>query len=245
MKKNDNRRNWTRDEVILALGLYFQTPFGKISDKNPHICDIAKILGRTPAALSMKMCNLGRLDPTLYSRGVSGLPNGSRVDEEVWREFEGRPNELSVEYLRVVNLLRGVDAKVVTKNGCSVNIEFFKQSVLTAYDNTCCITGINDERLLSAYHIKPIANCTNANEKMNPQNGVCLSALHGDAFQKGLITIDESFRVILSPSLKDHLTSAAYDDFFKKYDNAMIRVPKRSRPGVEFIHFHNECIFVE
>lgn len=35
-------RKWTRDETILALGLYFQIPFAKISSRNPEIRDILK-----------------------------------------------------------------------------------------------------------------------------------------------------------------------------------------------------------
>ena len=29
-------RKWTRDETILALGLYFQIPFAKISSRKPR-----------------------------------------------------------------------------------------------------------------------------------------------------------------------------------------------------------------
>ena len=245
----NTRRNWTRDEVILALGLYFQTPFGKITDRNTRIREIAKFLGRTPAALSMKMCNLGRFDPTLQNRNVSGLTNGAKMDESVWREFDGHAEELSREYARVLTLFGAdaSDAAAVTPagagNGATLDLDFFRQSVLSAYDNTCCITGIDDERLLSAYHFKPLEQCEDANEKMNPRNGISLSGLYGDAFAKGLITIDDSLKVVLSPSLKDHLTRSAYDDFFSRYANTMIRVPDRSRPAPDFIHYHNEHVF--
>ena len=56
-------KTWTRDETILALGLYFQIPFGKIHSRIQVIFRYAERLGRTPAALSMKMGNIGRKTP--------------------------------------------------------------------------------------------------------------------------------------------------------------------------------------
>ena len=49
--------------------------------------ETAELIGRSPATLSMKMCNFARFDPKLQRRGVSGLSNGSRLDEEIWMEF--------------------------------------------------------------------------------------------------------------------------------------------------------------
>ena len=51
-------RKWTRDETILALGLYFQIPFAKISSRNQEIRKLAQLMKRSPASLSMKMDNL-------------------------------------------------------------------------------------------------------------------------------------------------------------------------------------------
>lgn len=35
----------------------------------------------------MKMCNFARFDPALSSRGITGLQNGSKLDEQVWNEY--------------------------------------------------------------------------------------------------------------------------------------------------------------
>lgn len=37
-------RKWTRDETILALGLYFQIPFAKISSRNQEIRKLARLM---------------------------------------------------------------------------------------------------------------------------------------------------------------------------------------------------------
>lgn len=78
------RQNWTREQSILALYLYCQIPFGQIHSANKDIIETAELIGRTPDALTMKMCNFARLDPELQRRGVFGLSNGSRLDEEIW-----------------------------------------------------------------------------------------------------------------------------------------------------------------
>lgn len=40
-------KNWSRDEVILALGVYAITPATKINQKNKTIQELAELLGRT------------------------------------------------------------------------------------------------------------------------------------------------------------------------------------------------------
>ncbi|HPY77915.1 MAG TPA: hypothetical protein PLQ45_08745, partial [Anaerohalosphaeraceae bacterium] len=79
-----SRRDWTREESILAFNLYCKIPFGQISSRNPRIIELSKHINRTPSALSMKMGNLARLDPALQSRNVQGLSHGSKLDKEIW-----------------------------------------------------------------------------------------------------------------------------------------------------------------
>ena len=52
------RKNWTREETILAFDLYCKVPFSKISKTNEKIIDLAKVIGRTPSAVGLKMANL-------------------------------------------------------------------------------------------------------------------------------------------------------------------------------------------
>ena len=43
---SNGRKNWSREELIVAFNLYCRTPFGRISKSNSDIIDIAKKLGR-------------------------------------------------------------------------------------------------------------------------------------------------------------------------------------------------------
>ena len=81
------RRNWTYDETLLAFNLYLQIPFAKITGSNSMIAMAAKTIGRTPAALAMKMCNLARFDKTLMEKGIVGLQHGAKIEQKIWDEF--------------------------------------------------------------------------------------------------------------------------------------------------------------
>ena len=67
------RRNWTREETILAMDLYTRVPFSKIGKNNQEIINLASIINRTPDAVAYKMSNLAHYDPELQARNVSGL----------------------------------------------------------------------------------------------------------------------------------------------------------------------------
>lgn len=112
----EERRNWTRDETIVAFNLYCKIPFSETTKTNPIIVKFAKVLNRTPSALSMKMGNLASLDPQLQARGVSGLVNRSRLDDEVWSEFNEDWNKLAFESERILADLQKLDIEDVADN---------------------------------------------------------------------------------------------------------------------------------
>lgn len=248
-------RNWTKDEEILALALYCKVPFGKIHSGNPLVKELASMLERTPSSVSMKMCNLARFDPMLQARGVGGLKNGSRLDEEVWKEYSMNLEALEkvskgicrsygvsdATIEEVFDLPSGDEIERIVKS--RVNQNFFRKTVLTSYESTCCITGIDVPALLNASHIKPWKDSDPLTERTNPQNGLCLNALHDKAFDRGLITIDSDYRVVLSTRLKDEYASDIISEYFCKYEGMQIRLPHRFLPSQKFISFHNEYVF--
>ncbi|MFA7057185.1 MAG: hypothetical protein WC155_06435 [Candidatus Cloacimonadales bacterium] len=91
------RKNWSREETIIAFNVYCKIPFKSSSKTNPTIIKYAKLIGRTPSALNMKVGNFGRLDPDLKKQGIGGLSHGSRLDEQIWYEFNGNWEELAYE----------------------------------------------------------------------------------------------------------------------------------------------------
>ena len=246
------RKKWTREETILALALYCKIPFGRISKSNPQIQKTADLLGRNPSALSMKMCNFGRFDPELSSRGVKGLQHGSKLDQEVWDEFYQDMERLYNEAEKVafstdILLTQDEQAELIIPEGVNVETRgssrrgqaFFRSTVLSAYNNTCCITGIDVPKLLQASHIKSWSTSDPATERNNPTNGLCLNYLHHRAFDEEYITIDTDYRIIVSKEIKDRCTMQVYQDYFVKYNGQMITLPQRFLPSKKLIEYHN------
>lgn len=244
-----NNKRWTKGETVLAFALYCKIPFNKINKTNHQIIKLADFIGRTPSSVSMKMCNFGRFDPELSKRGISGLKNGSKLDKEVWDEFYQNMEKLYAESEKVLGDLSSIlyDNEIDLPVGENIAIQsttrkgqaFFRKTVLSAYNTTCCITGINISRLLEASHIKSWGTSDPRTERTNPQNGLCLNVLHHKAFDTGLITIDTDYKILLSKKLKSALSSEIYNDYFLKYEGKKIALPSRFIPLKEFIICHN------
>src|SRR5713226_8078172 len=99
------RRDWTRKELIVAFNLYRKIPFGKIHLRNPSIVQLAKAIGRTPSAVSWKLANFARLDPSLQKRNIAGATHGARAEVEVWKEFSNDWDRLAFESERLLDQL--------------------------------------------------------------------------------------------------------------------------------------------
>ena len=206
-------KRWDRQELIVAFNLYCQMPFGKIHSRNSVIMQVAKRLNRTPSSLAMKMLNLASLDPMIIDSGRHGLGNASNADREVWQEFHRDWEKLALEgqlYLKSVKVispeeLLKIDPDDFTGETKKASVEvrlkqsFFRQAVLSSYQTRCCMSGLDDPRLLIASHIVPWNK--DKGNRLNPSNGFCLSALHDRAFDQGLITVTPDWKIGISKSL--------------------------------------------
>lgn len=248
---------WTREELIIAFNLYCKTPFGKIHIHNPEIITLAKALGRTPSAVSWKLANLASLDPSLKKRNIAGASHGSKMDVEVWNEFNGdwerlafeserllaqrtgRPIEDSSEADVIDTLVIGKDREALVK--VRVNQSFFRKTVLAAYNYQCCVTGLEIPELLNASHIIPWSK--DKDNRVNPRNGLCLNAIHDRAFDRGLLTITPDFVVKVSKVVKRKNISEAVQDFLLRYDGREINKPAKFLPDLKFLKYHNRNIF--
>ncbi|MDB4462977.1 HNH endonuclease, partial [Akkermansiaceae bacterium] len=88
---------WTRNELLQALNLYHRTPFGKQHSTYTPIVALAEKLGRTPGSIAMKLSNLTSLDAVEQERGIKGLSGASKLDREIWAEFENNLPALAEE----------------------------------------------------------------------------------------------------------------------------------------------------
>lgn len=67
----------------------------------------------------------------------------------------------------------------------------------------CSVTNCRRTDLLIASHIKPWSQCETLHERLGPSNGLLLTPNLDRAFDRGLISFDERFKILISPSLPD------------------------------------------
>lgn len=60
--ENDGK-NWTWEETLIAFDLYSRIPYSKISEKNAEVIRTAILLKRKPGAVSKKLFNIAANDP--------------------------------------------------------------------------------------------------------------------------------------------------------------------------------------
>ena len=249
--------NWSRAQLLVALNLYCQIPFGRLHYGNPLIIESARLIGRTPSALAMKLVNFASLDPAITSTGRKGLAKASAADRAMWEEMQGDwqrfvveatlaassfggapPVELTIDQSDEDADFTGVDR--MTQTAIRVGQGFFRRAVLSAYDYRCCITGLAAPKLLLASHIVPWR--VDPSNRLNPRKGLCLSALHDRAFDAGMITIADNttLNVSVSAAIKE-------DRFFQSailaYNGKPIALPEKFRPDPAFLNYHRQHVF--
>jgi len=252
-----DRRNWSRQELILAINLYCRTPFGRIHTRNPEIIALAEKLGRTPGAVSYKLANFAHLDKSLPRKGAA---NVSKLDIEVWEMFYNNWEKMISESINLFSETfesnsdfrtecfekeysgdyQGFSTTTISKSRLRQN--FFRKMILSSYDNKCCITGIDIPELLVASHIIPWAK--DEFNRLNPHNGLCMNSLHDRAFDIGLISLRDDFTVMLSTQLKTKHSKFGNLDFLTKCENCKIALPRKFLPDPCFLKYHRENIFM-
>jgi putative restriction endonuclease len=251
---------WTREELILALNLYLKIPFGKITHRNPDIIHLAELIGRTPGSVSMRLSNFASVDPFHQLRGIKGLIGGIKQVQPIWDEFINSKENLLFESERILAELekQSIETKFAeilsgTENlkgetklrevKTRVNQNVFRQIVLANYSGKCAITNIDIPDLLIASHIIPWS--ANEQERLNPENGICLSPLYDKAFDKGLIGIDTHYHVLLSPELKKKEGLNYFQTYFGTFEGKDIQLPQKYLPRKEFLEYHLDSIFIK
>lgn len=250
---------WTRDEMILVLNLYLKLPFGKMDRRNPDVVHLASIIGRSENAVALRLVNYASYDPQLKQRGISGMRNGGKKCGEIWNEFIDDRERLLFESERILAEREGttiekkyekeikdipqgiVGETKVREVKTRVNQNVFRQIVLANYDGKCALTGIDLSELLVASHIIPWAE--NEQERLNPENGICLSSLYDKAFDKGLISFTNDQRIIFSVRLKENVGKDYYANYFAPIENSTLITPRKYIINPTFLEWHRDCIF--
>ena len=115
---------WQRDELILALDLYFRFNLSQKSNKHSAVIELSRILNSLPIhsyipdkekyrnanSVYMKLGNFSSLDPNYQGLG---LQRGGKLDEIIWKEFSNDKQYLSAIAKSIIN---GVSSAAAPEN---------------------------------------------------------------------------------------------------------------------------------
>lgn len=249
--------NWTRDQLLLALNLYHQTPFGRQHKSYPPIVALAEKIGRSPSAVAIKLSNFTSLDPVERARGIGGFPNVSQADRAIWEEFAGRLGALAEvsEALREsllddASVDETEEAGAIEPKGSSegeawVKVRrhqtFFRRAVIGSYEGRCCMSGMPVNEVLRASHIIPWRE--SEEKRADPANGLCLSATYDAAFDRGLISVSEDHRIMVSEILLMLTKEESVKSVFHAIKGVAIRLPAKNLPDADCLAWHREMLF--
>ena len=247
------RRRWTRDELLLALHLYWRIPFGQQHKGNRQVIELAAALGRTPSSVAMKLNNLTSLDAAELARGVNGLPGASALDAEVWEEFQTNhevvaPESEGLWRVRVEGLpagpaearAGGVAQQLATETSAQrvvrLGQDYFRRVVLENFDGRCALTGMAHTALVNASHIVSWAD--DVTHRLDPANGIALNRLHDAAFDRYLITFDDKLRMVVGRAVRDSLPRDELAAGFLAYEGRRLAEPVRHGPSQPMLARH-------
>lgn len=235
---------WSDDELLLCLNLYFRLPFSRYDQRTAEVIEVAQAIDRTPAAVALRLANYASLDPSHQARGVRGMANIGRSAQEMWERYAADRERLAFEseVLRSERLHEseapiGRERDVVTR--ARVNQALFRKMMLARYEGRCVLTGLPVPELLVASHI--VRWTDDPAERMNPENGLVLNALHDRAFEVGVMTISDDFRAEIDiDRLGDRGSSGL--ELLVRYDGAALTLPEGVAPNVELLRRHRERV---
>ena len=134
-------------------------------------------------------------------------------------------------------LLISTEEEVYVRNG------LFKRLVPKVYYNSCAFTGWKVQTasglsLVDACHIKPFSIC----KEDHINNGISLSPNIHRAFDRGLLSLDEDFKIIVSSQI---IAVNTLNNSLKNLKGKKIKLPvnKLQYPGQEYLLWHRENCF--
>lgn len=179
------------------------------------------------------------LDSLTYGNQLDNLFNeqsdGSKLSNEVERIPLPNPKYFVGER---IDISSEEGQECIRQTKVRLNQDKFRKWILGIYSNKCCITGLNVPEILRASHISSWSK--DEKNRMNPSNGLCLSATYDAAFDKYLISFDDDYRMVLSNYINDFCTKKVCNEYFKKFEGVQLTLPSRFLPDKKLLEKHRE-----
>ncbi len=250
------RRIWTEAEMILTLDLYFKLPFGRLNHGTYEVIELAELIGRTPNAVALRLVNYAACDPYIIESGRHGMDGGKKSCLPYWDYYSVHKEELFIKAAQLraekqkqsLEQLLSIEQQDFIGNEREavirqrVNQSAFRTMILTNYNERCAVTGINIPELLVASHIIPWAE--DESQRLNPENGICLSSLYDKAFDQGLIGINSEYHILLSNELLKYDKEPYFEKHFGSVADQKIILPEEHKPNKAFLEYHLNNVYL-
>ncbi|MDW4069917.1 HNH endonuclease [Staphylococcus saprophyticus] len=176
------------------------------------------------------------------TKGILYGDNSKNIQKEILKEIENIDINDLHEEIRNVDLedikiplseFTKNDGKNVLKIGkLRIGQAKWRKKLLENYDNKCALCNITDTDLLVASHIKSWSN-SNQKEKIDLSNGIILCVLHDKLFDKGKISISDSYNVLFTKALDFNKNGIDTDLKFS--------IPSESIPDKKYLKEHRKA----
>lgn len=155
---------------------------------------------------------------------VQSVKTGTKVSKEL------------IDFFKIDK--EGCDKEATTK--VRLGQSYFRKMVLSNFHYKCCVTGLDVPQLLRASHI--VAWAEDKRHRMNPENGLCLSATYDAAFDKHLISFDDKYCMIVSKEIKDYYTNEVVKKYFYDFEGKQMILPERFMPSKKLLEKHRDLL---
>lgn len=130
--------DWIRDEIILALDLYFSCGETIPSEEDSRVVELSELLRRlpyhsgasrvasfrNPAGVTFKLQNLRQV------AAGKGLNHTSKVDRDVWSDFGSQPERV-FQLAKLIRELAAHDEAFCVSDGTDTDVEFSEGRLVT------------------------------------------------------------------------------------------------------------------
>lgn len=163
-------------------------------------------LSRADVADALADLGIACTDPIPHgataTRGVDGLPELHQLLRRAFQLARALPDEPLKAFLdQTANLPKTTEAERLAVQ--RIGQDLFRDRLLDYWEGRCAITGLAVPEILRASHIKPWADCESDAERLDVFNGLLLAPHLDAAFDRGLITVADDGRVLVSPALEE------------------------------------------
>ncbi len=180
------------------------------------------------------------IGPDAANRVMASVPAEAR--NTVWHRIRDEIDAIDAAFDEAIADVEDIKAKEkmrATTKETLINARLgqgdFRAGLMKRWNAACAVTGCNQPEVLRASHIKPWKPSDNR-DRLNPRNGLLLSANLDALFDKGLISFQDNGTMMISTQVSELTRS-------------LLGLPARLRKQLNdeekgFLTFHRDTIFL-